>query len=62
MNQKLKILTMELRRRSIFRQGLSFGITLPIDWVRSQKIKAGDIILPVVQEDGSLLLILEAEK
>ena len=53
---------MEFRRRSIFRQGLSFVITLPIDWVRNQGVKAGDTVVPVLLENGNLLLKLKEEE
>jgi hypothetical protein len=48
----------KFRQRRVFLQGTAFVVTLPIEWVRSQKIKGGAIIQPILQKNGNLLLNL----
>jgi hypothetical protein len=55
----MKNFKINLRKRSVFKQGAAFVVTLPIEWVRSRKIKQGSIIQPVLQKNGNLLLALE---
>lgn len=50
-------LKFKMRERTIYKQGVAFVITLPIDWIRTQELKPGDGLVPVLQEDMTLLLV-----
>lgn len=47
----------KLKDRTIYKQGAGYVVVLPIEWIRSLNLQAGDILEPIVQQDGALVLI-----
>lgn len=42
------------KHRSIIRHGYSRYVALPPSWMLTHNLKAGDLLLPIIQEDGAL--------